>query len=280
MNDEDPTTRARAREYAALEALGREGVTGTRWAGRPLIVLRETGSTNDDVREAGRAGAPHGYTVVADAQRAGRGRRGRSWHSPEGVNLYLSLLVRQSLEVQRSPMLALCAGLGVARACDRFVEGARVTVKWPNDVRIDGRKCAGVLVEGSIREGKLDAAVIGIGLNVHERRWPASLEGVATSLDAHAREPLSRATVLLATLEEVERCVDAMLLGGSARAALVRALRERCDTIGARFVIDHEEVTGVDIDDEGSLVVRRDDGTLRAIRSGEVRSSRRDQSEE
>jgi BirA family biotin operon repressor/biotin-[acetyl-CoA-carboxylase] ligase len=271
MHDEDSTTQAHAQDYAALEALGREGVAGTRWAGRPLIVLRETGSTNDEAREAGRAGAPHGYTVVADTQRAGRGRRGRSWYSPEGVNLYLSLLVRPSLEVQRSPMLALCAGLGVARACDRFVEGARVTVKWPNDVRIDGRKCAGVLVEGSIREGTLDSAVIGIGLNVHERHWPSALEGIATSLDEYAHAPLSRATVLLAVLAEVERCVDALLLGGSARATIVRALRERCDTIGARFVIDDEEVTGVDLDDDGSLVVQRCDGTLRSVRSGEVR---------
>ncbi|MBL8682835.1 MAG: biotin--[acetyl-CoA-carboxylase] ligase [Myxococcales bacterium] len=255
----------------ALAALARRGVTSTRWAGKSLVFVRETGSTNDDVREAARRGAEHGYTVVADAQTSGRGRRGRVWHSPVGANLTFSLLTRPRIAVEESPMLALAVGLAVARALDRFVDARAVSVKWPNDVRIHKKKCAGVLVEGVVREGLLDAAVVGIGLNVFARPWPEALAHSATCIEEHARESLSRAEVLVAVLEACERTIDAMLLGGSARRALVRELASRCDTLGTRVDIDGVSGVALRIDDDGGLVVRGDDGVERVVRSGEIR---------
>jgi BirA family biotin operon repressor/biotin-[acetyl-CoA-carboxylase] ligase len=242
----------------------------TRWAGRPLVRLAAVGSTNDLVREAGRTGAPHGYAVLADAQTAGRGRRGRVWESPPGASLYLSVLLRPELELSDAAALALFAGLAVARACDRFVPPGAVTVKWPNDVRIHRKKIAGVLVEGAIRDGRLDAAIVGIGLNVAEREWPDALRDRATTLSAHAERPVSRESALGAVLEELESAVDAIMAGGEARSAAMNALRARCDTLGTRVSVDG--ITGVAeaLEDDGALRVLQDDGSRVAVRSGEL----------
>jgi BirA family biotin operon repressor/biotin-[acetyl-CoA-carboxylase] ligase len=214
-------------------------IAATRWAGRPLVRLASVASTNDVAREAARTGAPHGYAVVADAQTAGRGRRGRAWDSPPGASLYLSVLLRPSLEPTESAALTLFVGLAVARACDRFVPPGAVTVKWPNDVRIHRKKSAGILVEGSVRDGRLDAVIVGIGLNVAEH-------------------------------EELERAVDAMTLGGAPRREAMDALRARCDTLGTRVAIDGIEGVAEDIEDDGALRVLREDQTRVSIRSGEI----------
>lgn len=258
------------RERDELTALSLAGVRSTRWIARSFDYRQSTGSTNDDARASAREGAAHGHTVLAESQSSGRGRRGRSWHSPEGTNLYLSVLLRPSLDVADAPLLALVTGLAVARACDRFVSSERVTVKWPNDVRIDRRKVAGILVEGSIRGDRFDTAIVGVGLNVHEREWPEELRDKATSLAGHSEVPLSRSVVLIAVLEEIERAVDAMLLGGSSRDGLVRALRSRCDTLGTEVTIDSVHGRAIDLADDGALIVERDDHTTVAVRSGEV----------
>jgi BirA family biotin operon repressor/biotin-[acetyl-CoA-carboxylase] ligase len=258
------------RERAEFEALSHHGFTGSRWIARTFEYRQNTGSTNDDARLAARNGAAHGHTILADAQSAGRGRRGRSWHSPEGTNLYLSVLLRPSLDVSDAPLLALLSGLAVARACDRFVASDRVTVKWPNDVRIDRKKVAGILVEGTIHGDRFDTAIVGIGLNVHEREWPEELRDKATCLASHADAPLSRTAVLAAVLEELERAVDAMLLGGSSRDELVSALRSRCDTLGTEVTIDSVHGRAIDIANDGALIVERDDHTTIAVRAGEV----------
>ncbi len=259
-----------AEERAAFEALARDGAAGTRWIAKRFEYRDATDSTNDDARAAAREGAAHGTTILAESQRAGRGRRGRAWHSPLGSNLYLSVLLRPRIAVADAPLLTLVTGLAVARACDRFVSPESVTVKWPNDVRVHRKKVAGILVEGSVRGDQLDSAVVGLGLNVHPRPWPEELRDKATCLGAHCDGRVTRPAALLAVLEELELAVDKLLLGGSSRDALVRALRARCDTLGARVTIDG--VTGVarDLGDDGALLVEREDGSLTAVRAGEI----------
>jgi BirA family biotin operon repressor/biotin-[acetyl-CoA-carboxylase] ligase len=173
------------------------------------------------------------------------------------------------MEVSDAPVLALVAGLAVARACERFVEPSSVTLKWPNDVRVHRMKTAGILVEGSIREGVFDTAIVGVGLNVHPRPWPPELEGRATCLGEHTiTAKLSRATVLEALLEELERAVDAMLTGS--RSALMAEVRARCDTLSTFVRVDDTEGVAERLEDDGALAVRRADNTLVLVRSGEV----------
>lgn len=258
------------RERATLEAWSRDGLDSTRWIARTFEYRAETESTNDDARRAGREGCEHGHAILAESQSAGRGRRGRAWLAPEGSNLSLSVLLRPALEVSDAPLLALVTGLAVARACDRFVTRGEVTVKWPNDVRIDRKKVAGILVEGAIRGERFDTAVVGVGLNVHAREWPPELSDRATALADCSDTPLDRTVVLRALLGELERAVDALLLGGSSRDALLRELRARCDTLQSAVSIDGHAGRAVAIADDGALVIEQPDGTRTAVRAGEV----------
>lgn len=252
--------------------------------GKPLILKSETESTNDDVRAAAANGATTGYTVVADHQTAGRGRRGRVWHSPREKNLYLSILLRHTLPIEISPLLTFAAGVAVAKTCEAFVgehsESKRVTIKWPNDVRIDGKKVCGILVEASLRSSNgspvgtvgtarsASTAIVGIGINVHRQEFPEELVGIATTLEQSSEAAVSRPAVLRRLLSEWEAASTLMLARNS--QAIVDAVRSRCDTIGARVSIEGVLGVATEIRDDGSLVVRSDDGAEHVMRSGEV----------
>src|SRR5258708_37463426 len=136
--------------------------------GRPLHLAATTASTNDDAKRAAKAGAPHGATWVAEAQTEGRGRQGRTWTSSSGESLLFSVLVRLDLSPSKVPRVALVAGLAVRDAVARAAPAATVEIKWPNDVLIDGRKVAGILVESvttASGSGRSHAVVVGIGIN-------------------------------------------------------------------------------------------------------------------
>ncbi len=210
--------------------------------GRPRLHLRETGSTNAVARELAAAGAPHGTLVTAGTQTAGRGRQGRAWTSPRGA-LLLSLVIRAP-----DPLLSLRAGLAVSD-----VAGADARVKWPNDVLLDGRKVAGVLVEGRPAEGW---AVLGIGVNadVDPADLPPELHAATLGVAPHAvlRD-------LLAALESRLAATDTLA-----------ALRERDALLGRRVKWATGEGTGAGIDEGGGLVVRLDGGRETVLEAGEV----------
>lgn len=148
-------------------------------------------STNDEAARLGRAGAAEGTVVVADRQRHGRGQGGRVWESPAGKNIYASVLLRPSLPPQEVQWLTLVAGIAIAEAIDSVLDedSARTTVptariKWPNDVWLAGKKCAGILNEASVRGAQVEQVVVGFGVNVNAAAHDFSpgLRGLATSL--------------------------------------------------------------------------------------------------
>jgi BirA family biotin operon repressor/biotin-[acetyl-CoA-carboxylase] ligase len=188
----------------------------TRRFGRSLEVKERTGSTNDDARVAGDAGVPDGHVIVADAQDAGRGSHGRAWSSPPGTDLYFSIVTRVDLPPARIPPLTLAAGLGVARAVEALAF-TRASIKWPNDVWIGEppAKCAGILVETSTTGARAGAVVIGIGVNVNRREWPAGLASPATSIaNVAGGLEVDRADALAAVLARVEDEVDRFVARG------------------------------------------------------------------
>jgi BirA family biotin operon repressor/biotin-[acetyl-CoA-carboxylase] ligase len=218
--------------------------------GRPRLHLRRTDSTNARARELAAAGAPHGTVVTAREQTAGRGRQGRSWAGPPGRSLLLSVIVRAL-----DPLLPLRAGLAVAD-----VAGDAARVKWPNDVLLDGRKVAGILVEARPQQGW---AVLGIGVNVAVRvdDLPPGLRGRAGTL---GRPPGDREPVLAELLAALDRALalpaDAVLDRWRARDALVgREVR----WAGGRGV-----AAGVDAG--GRLLVDLPEGARAALDAGEV----------
>ncbi len=239
--------------------------------GRSLEILAETGSTNDDARAAAERGAPRGHVVVADAQRAGRGARGSVWSSPGGTDLYVSIVERLELPPRALGVLTLAVGLGVRDACVRVLgeRGLEARVKWPNDVRLGARKCAGILVESSSIGERLGAIVIGIGLDVNRAAWPDELRDVATSLREAHGAALDRGEVLVALLASVEARVDQLVTQGP--DAIVGALRQHLALVGRAVRVDAIEGVLEGLDDDGVLLVRTDDGALARVRSGTLR---------
>lgn len=177
--------------------------------GQPLTELDEAASTNDALRALAEQGAAEGTAVVARTQTHGRGRQHRPWHSPPGLGLYLSVLLRPPWPAADSGVLALLAGIAVATALRQLgVPG--VALKWPNDVLTGGKKISGVLVEPVLRGDHIGFAVIGIGVNVRHgaEDFPPELRGTATScaLAGAACTPEQALAAVLAALEAAYRC--------------------------------------------------------------------------
>ncbi len=236
--------------------------------GRPLILKALTGSTNDDARALANAGAGHGTVVLADAQTSGRGRLGRSWSSPAGENLYLSIVWRAGLDAIEPPLLALGAGLAVSEALDGFTP-TPTAVKWPNDVRHRGKKLAGLLAEAIYRGVQPSAVVLGLGVNVSGAVMPEAIAAIATSLRLVRGEDPGREAVLSALLERLDETLGLLCVDGF--GAIRQRLIGRCESIGARVSIGDLSGVAVDIDPSGALNVRDDHGAVHAVRAGEIR---------
>ncbi len=251
---------------------------GTSWLGRPLKVVGTIASTMDVARAwsgsaAGDEPMPHGAVVVALGQTQGRGRRGRSWHSPPGLGLYLSALLRPPLSPVEIAPLGPAAGLAVADALGSFVPRA-VRVKWPNDVRIGGYKVAGVLAHAESRLGRIERLVLGVGVNVLHRRedFPPALRKRATSLALAGGGAVEPATLLGPLLEALERRIDAVLNGRFEE--LVDEWNAACDHLGRTVAIAEGarkiEGRAIGIDATGRLRVLAGDGEERRVGAGEL----------
>jgi BirA family biotin operon repressor/biotin-[acetyl-CoA-carboxylase] ligase len=240
------------------------------WA--DLRCFADVGSTNDIALQLAASGAPEGTAVLADVQRSGRGRRGHVWHSPPGTGVYLSTVVRP--HASALPLVTLAAGVAAARAIAALT-ALPIELKWPNDVVIGRpwRKVGGVLCEASGSAGRIDAVVVGIGLNVGLSSFPPEIAGRATSLETELGREVDRDRVvveLLAALREV-----ATRLGEPGARWVREAWREygRAGLGGApvRWREADAERRGhaLDIDADGALVVDVDGGVARVI-AGEV----------
>ena len=218
--------------------------------GHPRLHLRRTESTNQRASHLAGAGAPHGTLVTAGEQTAGRGRQGRTWTAPAGRALLLSLVLR----VDDPALIPLQAGVAVAATV-----GDAARIKWPNDVLVEGRKVAGILVEGRPQEGW---AVLGIGMNVAVRPedFPPALRETAGTLN-RAPEDLDPTRHHL--LETLERWLDAD------QDAVIAAWRERDALEGQPVAWNEGSGKAVGIDDAGRLLVGTSSGTV-ALKAGEV----------
>lgn len=230
-------------------------------------------STNTRARELARQGAPHGTTLIADHQTGGRGRRGRSFHSPAGSGIYMSVILRPCCKPQEIMHLTCAAAVAMCDAVERAV-GFRPGIKWTNDLVCGKRKIAGVLTElGFDSHGNVDFAVIGIGLNCcqQESDFPGEIRDIAGSLFSVSGKEIDRAVVAAAMVDALYR-MDAELLTG--KAHILNRYRRDCITLGQEIsLVRDDEIrhgTALDIDDDGALVVRFADGNTEIVNSGEV----------
>lgn len=241
--------------------------------GRSYEVLPSCGSTNDEVRARAAQGAPEGLVVVADTQTGGRGRLGRTWHSPPGQNLYFSLLLRPALPARAAAPLTLLAGAALARTL--AAAEAHPRLKWPNDLLLPVGshmgKAAGILTEMASAGDGVRHVVLGVGLNVNQRVFPADLCSRATSVALSTGADGDRGWFLSRFLGELEGIYDGFLQAGPAPGLEIwrqfAALPQPCR-------VQHEGRTlqglALEADEMGALLVRDDAGRVHRVVSGEV----------
>ncbi len=254
-----------------LTALELRPLLNTHDLGQVLHWYEELGSTNDRAKELADDGAEHGTVVVAEAQTAGRGRRGRAWISPPRKNLYFSVVLRPELPPARAPELTLVASVAL---CDALRQaGVAAGIKWPNDLLVGERKIGGILTELAAEPDRVHWVVVGAGLNVNAGPddFPEELRGEATSLLIERGQPAPRALFAAACFTALEVWIDRHAEEGF---GVVRdAWRERAVTLGREVIVkaDGREIAGVaeDIDDAGALLVRGPAGVERIL-SGDV----------
>jgi len=234
----------------------------------------ETDSTNDQLKIMARQGFPHGTVLIADRQSGGHGRMGRSFHSPGGMGIYFSILLRP----QCSPkdLMHLTCATAVAM-CDavQAAAGFRPGIKWTNDLVYQKRKLGGILTElGLGAKGTVDYAIIGIGINCcqQEEDFAPEIRGIAASLAMVTGRTIDRAKVAAAMMDALFR-MDQILL--PQKADLLNRYRRNCITIGQEIsllrvgeAVRHGRA--VDMDDAGALIVEFSDGSVETVNSGEV----------
>lgn len=233
----------------------------------------EIDSTNDRLRLLARQGAPHGTVAAADHQTGGRGRRGRSFHSPKGVGIYLSILLRPECLPGELMHLTCAVAVAMCNAVEAAA-GFRPGIKWTNDLVYQKRKLGGILTElGFTPDGKVDYAILGIGINCcqAESDFPPDIRPIAGSLSMVSGTPVDRGRVAAAMMNALWQ-MDGSLF--TQKEAILRQYRADCVTLGKEIsLVRGEEVrhgVAMDIDTEGALLVRFPDGHTEAVNSGEV----------
>ena len=242
----------------------------TKWAGKTVHFARETDSTNLWIKRLAKEGASEGTLALAEFQSAGRGRLGRSWEAPEGTSVMMSILLRPKFEPQYAPTLTLVMGMAVAKAVKSL--GFDVSIKWPNDVVVSHKKICGILTEMGVRDGKIDYAVIGVGINVNIKEFPEEMADKATSLYLESGKEFDRSQIPGLVMEAFEEYYEKF-----AATCDLSGLKEEYESILANYnqpvrVLAKEPYEGVarGITDGGELLVEKTDGTIVAVSAGEV----------
>jgi BirA family biotin operon repressor/biotin-[acetyl-CoA-carboxylase] ligase len=231
----------------------------------PIVRCGVVDSTQRVAFALAEAGAADRTVVVADTQTAGRGRRGRPWHDEPGGSVLASIVVRPRLAVRDLPKLSLVAALAVAEAIEA-VASLAPRLKWPNDILVNGRKIAGILLESRVAAEPV--VVVGIGINLGQRAFPSALTATATSVRIESGRTVQREAMLEAALAAFD--VWRAALEGQGFAAVRARWLELADTIGR--AVSSEECVGIatDLDAEGALVVRDHAGRLHHVVAGEL----------
>ncbi|MEN6621878.1 MAG: biotin--[acetyl-CoA-carboxylase] ligase [Smithella sp.] len=251
----------------------RDGLNTTVFGKRDIIRYVSTDSTNNRAMELAARGTPEGVMVIAEAQLRGRGRLERSWFSPEKENIYVSFIVRPSLSPTEASRMVL---LAVVAAADALIAATGLTayVKWPNDILVGGRKIASVLLEMAVEMDAIDYMVIGLGINVNcpAERFPADLREKATSVLIETGKPFSRVFLLNRFLEFFEKEYNALRANGF--QPVVNRWKTLTNMIGRKATIrtisgSYEGVI-TNIDYEGFLILRDDEGSEKRLFSGDI----------
>lgn len=246
----------------------------TGFVGRKVIYLETVDSTNTHAKRLAEGPFLDGTVVIAEEQSAGRGRLGRHWVSPTGKGIWMSLLLKPDISPIDAPKLTIVAACSAAKAIHDCC-GIEAGIKWPNDIVANGRKLCGILTEMSAEEDEIKYVVVGIGINANLRLsdFGPEVSSMATSLSIESGGDIPRKLITAAVLNEFEKAYREFVKAGSI-AFLLPEYRKRSAVLGreVRIISKKGETTGeaVDINEEGQLLIKLRDGSIREIMSGEV----------
>lgn len=247
-----------------------ENLLETKTMGRNLVSFEELDSTNTFCRIHGQE-YPDGTLVLADNQTAGKGSRGRSWESPAGVSIYMSLILKPDMQPVYAPRLTLVMAHSVARVLRSL--GVKAEIKWPNDLVVDGRKLVGILTEMNADGQGIQQVIVGIGINVLTREFPEELHHRATSLLMATGKTFSREELIALVTNAFEEDYG-KFLETCDLSQLLEQYIQLSATVGkeVRILDPAGEYTGYaeTVDETGQLLVRRDDGQLVKVLADEV----------
>jgi BirA family biotin operon repressor/biotin-[acetyl-CoA-carboxylase] ligase len=245
----------------------------TKRLGRNIFFCRKVGSTNDWAKELAAFGAAEGTVALAETQTAGHGRQGREWFSPAG-GLWFSVVLRPKLHASEAVKLVFVAGLAVTEVLSEKY-GLSVETKWPNDVLINGRKVCGILAEMNTKGEKVNYAIVGVGVNVNfdaDKVFPQEMRKAATSLETELGKKICLEDLFRALLEKLETVYDSFIEKGF--TVVLASWKKYAGFLGSQVEVssDAERLRGlaVDVDHDGSLVIRLEDGSLRHVVCGDV----------
>ena len=253
-----------------------DSLMDTQWAGRNIVYYDSVDSTNLRIKQMGDEGAPEGTLAVADKQTAGRGRRGRSWDSPSGSSIYMSLLLRPEIEPDQAPMLTLVMALSVAEGimdCGDSCGNPDVKIKWPNDIVVNGRKICGILTEMSTEIDYINHVVIGAGINVNQDTFPDDIKATASSLKLELGKSVKRSELIAAVMKSFEKCYEIFIetedLSGL-QELYNSMLVNRDQEVKVLEPGNEYKAYAIGINQTGELIVRTPDGKEKEIYAGEV----------
>ena len=253
-----------------------DSLMDTQWAGRNIVYYDSVDSTNLRIKQMGDEGAPEGTLAVADKQTAGRGRRGRSWDSPSGSSIYMSLLLRPKIEPDQAPMLTLVMALSVAEGimdCGDSCGNPDVKIKWPNDIVYQGKKLCGILTEMSADMDQIHYVIVGIGINVQMTDFPKEIQNTATSLKLVTGKTLLRNELLAKVLEEFEVLYEQFVSAESLKnlkAEYESRLANKDNRVNVLAPSGAWQGICLGIKEDGALLVQREDGKVEEVIAGEV----------
>ena len=250
----------------------REKLAG-QFIGHELHYFEETGSTNDDAFRLGLSGAPEGTVVIAESQSSGKGRLKRVWHSPPGVNLYTSVILRPSFKTMRAPQISIAAGVAVAETLNPYC-GGRAELKWPNDVLIGGKKICGILAQMKTVESGIDFVVVGIGINIniHRNQFSNEINEIATSLAIESGGEIPRSDVIIRLYENLTKWYKKLQICGfePVRQAWLDLTPMIGKTVQVRFSEEVVSGTACGLDEDGSLILQTDLNSTLRVSAGDA----------
>ena len=244
----------------------------TKWAGREVVFLEETGSTNVEARILAEKNFPHGTLVVAESQTGGKGRRGRNWHTPKGTSIAMSLILKPKLEAEYASMLTLVQAMAVTKAIEE-VCGLEAQIKWPNDILVNEKKVCGILTEMNLEMTQISSIIIGTGINVNQESFPEEISDIATSLKIEKKSTQSRADLIERICQLFEEYFDIFMKTKDLSGILVEYNAHLISMGRAVKVLDPKgEFTGeaLGINELGELLVKGESGEVVNVYAGEV----------